>query len=302
VIREGANDTGRFVISFPPTYAGGYEKLYDWLESVVTWRKVTYTNIGQEADFARVVTDVRGSWALGTEYRDAAVEAIVGDPIAQASRGAAKNVYLYSCLKTLPLLVRRKVECTEVNWPRLTDADEIKPTDEVRFHRVTFKEANYFRQLYSSVIPMQASAQFCYVFTLNGKVFGQVMLSLATFDPVVDGKNIGGQYLYLMSDLPVSLERYRRLSKLVLAVLSSKEMRDELEHRTMQSVAYIFTTAFSHNPASMKYRGAFKLHSRKQDDKGIWSINYYTEMGRKSLPELLGEWCAKHSNPQPAAA
>jgi|GEM_PF-590210 hypothetical protein len=296
VINSIKDDPETFVISFPPTYSGGYEKLYKWLDSVVSWNQPTYTNIGQEEDFAKLITSIKGKWALGTEYRDAAVEAIVGQPIAQASRGAAKNVFLYSNIPAKPLLVRRKVECTEANWPRLTDADTLTGKERITFHRVTFKEANYFRQLFSSVIPMPASAQFCYVFAIDGKVFGQVMMSLPTFGAVVEGQNIGAQCLYLMSDLPVTLENHPRLSKLVLAALCSKEMQTELEHRTMQSVKFIFTTAFSHNPASMKYRGAFKLHSRKKTDSGVWSINYYAHIGQKRMRALYAEWLQKQQS------
>jgi hypothetical protein len=297
VIASVKEDPETFLISFPPTYDGGYEKLYGWLESVVSWNKPTYSNIGQEADFARLITNINGRWALGTEYRNEAVEAIVGQPIMQASRGAAKNVYLYSNMRTKPLLVRRKVECTETNWPRLTDADVLTGKERVTFHRVTFKEANYFRQLYSSVIPMQATAPFCYVFAIGGKVFGQVMLSLQTVDPRLNGMPVAHESLYMISDLPVTVEKHARLAKLVLSTLTSKEMRWELEHRTMQSVKYIFTTAFSHKPASMKYRGAFKLHSRKQDDKGVWAINYYAPMGGKRVSVLYTEWFKAQQQP-----
>jgi hypothetical protein len=58
---------------------------------------------------------------------------------------------------------------------------------------------------------MQAGAQYCYLMLVDGKVFGQVMLTRATFDPMVNGQSIGGEYLYMMSDLPIASERYPRL-------------------------------------------------------------------------------------------
>lgn len=285
------------IMSSPPTYEGGYEKLYAKLEEWFDWDKPTYTDIGPRAGFAKLLVAAGTDWILFTEDRDEETEAIVGKPRAQAARGPNKNVYLYTNLKVACKLVRREVECSaEPPWPRLSDKDELTANGKVTFHRVTFKEANYFRQLYSSVIPMQASAQYCYVLAVDGKVFGQVMLSLASFDPLVRGQSIGGEYLYMMSDLPVASERYPRLSKLVLSVITSKEFQAELEHRSTQKVNWLFTTAFSHKPTSMKYRGSWEFHSRREpNEKGHYSINYVARLGERRVQSLYREWFEKQN-------
>lgn len=282
------------IISSPPTYEGGYERLYKFMDATFKWDQPPYTQIGPEKEFAKMFVNAGTRWMLFTEDRRSEVEAITGLPVAQTARGPNKNVYLYSNLAVEPKLIRRKVECSgEPNWQRLSDADEITENSKLGFARVTFKEANYFRQLYSSVVPAQASAQFCYVLTIDGKLFGQIMLSMATFSPKVNGKGIGGEYLYMMSDLPVASEKHPRLSKLVLACTQAKEFQAELSHRTAQNVNYIFTTAFSHNPVSMKYRGVYQFHSRKKEGAG-WSINYVTEAGKQSFKALFKAWFKKH--------
>lgn len=296
VIKSVTNAPDTLLISSPPTYEGGYEKLYAWMEATFEWPKPQYTDIGPAKDFAELIVGAGTDWMLFTEDRRQDVEEVVGKPIAQAARGPNKNVYLYSNLGVKPKLVRRKVECAdEPKWPRLTDRDTISESSKLEFHRINFKEANYIRQLYSSVIVTQASAQFCYAFTLEGKLFGIAMFSLATFDPLVNGKSIGGEYIYMMCDLPVASEKHQRLSKLVLACTTAKEFQHELEHRVTQKVNWIFTTAFSENPVSMKYRGAYDFHSRKpKDANGHYSINYVARIGKKGLKELFRVWFTKH--------
>jgi hypothetical protein len=295
IVELNKGDT--LVMSSPPTYEKGYEKLYATLMSWFRWDAPSYTDIGPREAFAKLIKAECPSFMLFTEDRDPAVEAVLKmSPKAQAARGPNKNVYLYSTLDVSPKLVRRKVECAEEPaWPRLKDVDTITEKAKVTFHRVNFKEANYFRQVYSSVIPAQASAQYCYVFAIDGKVFGQVMLSIATYDPKFNGQSIAGEYLYMMSDLPVSSEKHPRLAKLVLACTLAKEFQQELEHRTTQKVNWIFTTAFSPNPVSMKYRGVYEFHSRKEKDaNGNYSINYVGQCGQKTMRQLFMEWFQKH--------
>ena len=57
-----------------------------------------------------------------------------------------------------------------------------------------------------------------------------------------------------------------------------------------QNVNRIFTTAFTSNPASMKYRGLFTVYNRKET-----SVNYEAKAGKWSLEEGLKWWLKKHA-------
>ncbi len=296
VIRENAESGDLLIMSSPPTYEKGYERLYATLMSWFDWDAPTYTDIGPRAEFAKVMRSDAHNWLMFSEDRNDEVESVLGRPKAQTARGPNKNVYLYTDLPVPPKLIRREVECSANHpYPRMTEQDVIRPDSKVTFVRTSFKEANYFRQLYSSVIPMQASAMFCYLLMVDGKAFGQVMFQLPSIQMTWAGKDITAEYLYMMSDLPIASERYPRLSKLVLAATLSREFQAELEHRTTRSVNVIFTTAFSEKPASMKYRGVYQIHSRKgPDEHGHFSINYIARIGQRPMKDLMREWLSKH--------
>jgi hypothetical protein len=97
---------------------------------------------------------------------------------------------------------------------------------------------------------------------------------------------------YLMSDFAVQ-SSVPRLSKLVLACILSTEVRDILEQKLAQNVRTIGTTAFTDKPVSMKYRGVFDLHSRKEG-----RLNYLGEAGKWSLEDAL-TWWQKTQQKQP---
>ena len=278
-------------ISSPPTYQGDYEKIYKWFEEIFVWEKPTYTNIGASDEFAKIIVDNCGQWILFAEDRNPKTEAVCGEPLAQANRGAFKNVFLYSNVKESPKLIRRVVSTDEFPFQRLTDHDDITEKSVLTFSEVTMNQANYFRQLYSSVHPKQAAGSFCYVFAIDGKAFGVCMLSLPETHINWDGKDIANEYLYMMSDLPVASDRHARLSKLVVECVKSKELKDALEHRLMMPCNYVLTSAFSEKPVSMKYRGSFDLYNRKEpNERGLYTINYIARMGTMGFDEIFAKW------------
>ena len=98
--------------------------------------------------------------------------------------------------------------------------------------------------------------------------------------------------VYMMTDFAVQ-SRVPRLSKSVLACILSTEVRDIMEQKMAQNVRSIGTTAFTDKPVSMKYRGVFDLHSRKEG-----RLNYLGEAGKWSLEEAL-TWWRKTQQKQP---
>ena len=99
--------------------------------------------------------------------------------------------------------------------------------------------------------------------------------------------------IYLMSDLAVDSSAVPRLAKLVLMCLLSEEVRQELCRKYIEDFHYIGTSAFSRHPVSMKYRGVFKKHTRKETVDG-YMLNYYAAFTGKSLPKSLAAWKKKY--------
>jgi hypothetical protein len=289
---------GDAIASFPPTYSAGYERLYRDLHRLFAWQQPAYKELTSGAEFAQRVLSRPGPWILGAEKPTPELQVLLEEPIALAPRSTGVSISLYSNIGVDARVVRRRETVRDVGWRRLTDTDEITEGSRLEVVRVGAAEAQYIRELYSSAEVGQVSAPYNYAVAIDGKLAGIIAFYLPSMnvqmgvpnDP--EAKDVS---IYMMCDLAVPSFRYPRLSKLVLMASVSCEMQREMEHRLVQEYRYNTTTAFSRNPASMKYRGVFTLLSRKQRADGVCQLNYYSKMGRWTLKDALTRWLKQHS-------
>lgn len=211
------------VLTFPPTYAGGYEKLYEVANQLFRWPAPGYKELTSGGDFARRIIQRPGPWVIGAEKPDDELESIVGTPQSVSPRGSDVNVSLYTNLDMAGMVVRRQIGTHESFRPRLDDTHDITAESELAIHRITSPEANYIRQLYVSTTVGQASADFPYAVTVDGKIVGLLMWSEVHFAMTIEGQDSYLDRLFLMADLAVPSVRYRRLAKLILALVDVKK-------------------------------------------------------------------------------
>lgn len=84
------------------------------------------------------------------------------------------------------------------------------------------------------------------------------------------------------------------MSKLVLYAVLSREGQLFIESALNRRIRSVVTTAFSEHPQSMKYRGLFRLKSRKgPGPDGRYQLNYGSTTGRWTLQEGLEQWLRK---------
>lgn len=70
-----------------------------------------------------------------------------------------------------------------------------------------------------------------------------------------EGNPGGDESLYIMCDLAVASDVEKRLAKLVLLLLTSREVKEWVDAKLNKRVGWVITTAFAKGPVSMKYRG-----------------------------------------------
>ncbi|MEW5724779.1 MAG: hypothetical protein AB1896_16825, partial [Thermodesulfobacteriota bacterium] len=120
---------------------------------------------------------------------------------------------------------------------------------------------------------------------IDGYLFGFLSYSLA--------RNGGSQnmltYIYQMSDFVVRTN-IGRLSKLLLLITTTREVRDIIRKHFIAPFERIYTTAFTDKPVSMKYRGVYDLAKR-----GEGFLNYEAPMGTRTLPEAVETWVKRYS-------
>lgn len=264
------------LISFMPTYAGGYERIYKKLDQLFTWERPTYQVIDKERK-AAILDRMRAFEYIYIDDQpreDLPLSAVV------RKRGL-KTVYLYT---NLPLpakhYMRSSVSSEPSFFQRLDDACDITTGSTITIQRTSNKVINHYRNLYLHKVTEYVDGDCCLLVFVDGRLFGFLIFSINRF-ATAD--------IYLLSDFVLSVPRYPRLSKLLLLVSRSDLVRAILEEKYVHSIRTILTTAFTDKPVSMKYRGVYELHSRKPG-----RLNYIAQAGGYTLKEVITLWLKKY--------
>jgi hypothetical protein len=269
---------GAAIVAFPPTYAGGYERLYRNMELAFEWEKPEYREF-KPADFEEFASLVssREHWMLSRDAPAPALEKHLRGVVQNIAR--AKTVYVYSSGATSKVVGPIQAIDTRLP-PRLGLDDELPADGQLSLVKLTGAQMNALRSQYLSPGIVPSAPDVALGVLAGGKLIGAIGLSTPKF---------GGADFYLLSDFPVVSNVYRRLSKLIVAVVLSREVAAVLEQAWCRRVKTMTTTAFTAHSASMKYRGLLEVSSRKEGH-----VNYEGAAGRWDLKGAWEWWKSKH--------
>lgn len=230
------------------------------------------------------------SWFVVLEKDLPEVYTILDQPSAVLPRGSAKYSYVLAKKPSKKFVIRKTIKSEPVGliWP---PDQAISGDENITFAKITLAQSMRLNELYlSSHIDYSSGATGASLgFFLNGRIFGKVDFVLSTHQWKLPEKK---PMIYIMSDLAVA-SRVKKLAKLVLLCLLSKEVKEILDLKYCENFGYAVTTAFSTFPASMKYRGIFKLHTRKEIKNG-YMLNYYAPFKDHTIKQALEIWKKKH--------
>ena len=265
------------IVAYPPTYAGGYEKLYRAMDSVFGWQPPSYRVFDDER--MRELSETLAARPYWILIHDAPVETLGNYLVARVAGRSIRSlptwVYASRACPRL-MLSHQKVRPPELR--RMNVDSLIGPGSRLSLIRITGEEMNALRSLYLNPKILPATAMLNFAVLVDG--------AMAVTAPRV---HMLGE-AYMLSDFAVRPTRYRRLSKLVVATALSRELQCAVEQAIGKRMRFIGTTAFTDKPESMKYRGIFELHDRKPG-----RLNYTGAAGRWTLEGALEWWLRKHA-------
>jgi len=273
------------IMTFPPTYKGGYEQLYKNMDKVFDWRERPSYRMFDESSMAQLIGILtsRPHWLL---FNDRLIEDLRGHLVGVSVPSLRKRpVYCYGSLAHTRLAKRREIT-RDPHLKRLPQDAVISSSCKLRLMKLDAPSFRWLRDclLGKNIIPSQPRLTFAVM--LDAHLVGLLGIGM----PPGQLKQRGIGDLYMMCDVAVPHHRYRRLGKLVLAASLSRELMLSLSDGGMVARAKtIGTTAFTEKPVSMKYRGIYKLHSRREGH-----LNYVGELGRWTLQEGLEWWLQNH--------
>jgi len=227
------------VLCFPPTYKGGYERLYKALDQVFGWQAPDYT-LFDDQRFEVLLQEMmdRKVWIIS---RDKALQGMDDylRGMVKPSR-TAKPVCMYAGLGNARFTTpRMKTEVLKVS--RLSG--EIEGSLSLIY--LSAAQMNLLRSEYlkASINPASTSVNF-------GVLAGDKLIgALGYTSPMFLGNFCD---VYLMADFANRPTIYKRLAKLVLAAAVSKEAQIIVEQKMAKRIKAIGTTVFTNRPVSMK--------------------------------------------------
>ncbi|MCC6345680.1 MAG: hypothetical protein IT388_00675 [Nitrospirales bacterium] len=270
-------------IGFLPTYVGGYEKLFARLDESVDWDRPHYGMLTAERREETVQRMLQDDYIL---YDDCERDLPC---VARVDLFGRKTVYIYSSLSFRSGIFRRTINEKVPRFEILMPEEEIPDTAELRILEADLATINHYRNLYLSKKIQPGSGGPCFLVFAGDKVFGFLIFQ------AYSQKGGPADEIYLLSDFVVPSSRYRRLAKLLLMAACCREVRQVLEEKQIRHYRSILTTAFTHKPVSMKYRGVFELVKR-----GEGFLNYRGEFADISLKEVVSLWKKKYEKRSPA--
>ena len=270
------------IFLYAPTYKGGYEKLYAYLNENFEYEKPEY-ELFDSKEAGSYYAEVLGS-------REACIYSDVLYPETEkwmkgevTYSGSKKTVYLYSSVEEdnhsyffadQPKLYGRT--------PRIIAPDMTLPSNpDIRVMPCKVALVNHYKHMFMSArVDYSTGGDFALAFLMNGEVFG-----FASFASGL-GTIKDGEYLFLHSDFVVP-SAIDRLSKLLLYILRSKEVYKYILRYYIHAYTGLQTSVYTKKPASMKYRGPFKKLER-HDQPG--KLTYTAEFTKLSIKECFEKW------------
>ena len=273
---RAAEIPGAGVVAFPPTYKGGYERIYKFINENTAWEAPAY-GVWNPADI--------GDWMTSLEERGIPY-CIFSDQafpdrrrIAEYYSNTNKPVMVYASEGGASL--RRAEHGVDQFAYTPIDAARIHKGSRVQIIRASGRQMNFVKDVYLAKTIHHTTGQFNFLVLIDGMLAGGFILSKSKFGSMTD--------LYMLSDF--SLTRERRVSKLIPMLALSREVIAAIERVMMVRLGMIFTTAFTDAPVSMKYRGIYELHKR-----GEGFLQYKAAVTGLSAQDTFREWFRKHGS------
>ncbi len=286
-------------VSYPPFFGSeDYIGQYAKLEQLFDWKPPSYQSLsGERIQHLINRAMSREHWLFASNHLLEEYRPYLRGKAQTSNRGVP--IYLYASRANTRVVAPHQA-ITPVHYPRLAPRQPIGDT--LSLHILTSGQFKALRSQYMNPFIRPGSETQAYAATVDGKLVG--VFAVSTAPSPANYSDLSS--IYLLSDFPVFPTDYPRLSKLVLYAALSKEAQLLFERVARHRIRRAATTAFSENPVSMKYRGLFDLHSRKQSkpkegfDPALnpyynnYQLHYVADMGRWTLAEGLAIWKRKH--------
>ena len=271
-----AAEMGGGIAAFPPTYKAGYERMYKFIDEGTEWDPPSYdiwdpTKVG---DWIHELHEESLPYCILT---DNLIEGLEPTTLFETAR--QKPVYTYANVDQSSF--RRQSTRSQPFRYDPIEPENMALKSEVIVAAADSARMNFLKDEFLAPGIAHSSGEMNFLVYVDGMLCGGFIYARSKFG--VHDK------IYLLSDFSISRER--KISKLIAMVVTSREVVRLFELKHVVRINAIQTTAFTKKPVSMKYRGIYKLTSRKPG-----MINYESETRPDSCQSVYRDWFRRYGS------
>lgn len=266
-------------ISFPPTYKGGYEKIFAYVENSFEYNHAPY-NIFDPKDAGKLFGELLES-DKNIIYSDREWDNLEPFLAGRVNLGAGKHdVYIYSSVNEDRHYYIARTKTTKPSKLHILPKDyQFTEDTQITVKECPVNDVNYYKAFYmANKVNYSTGGDLGLVFLADGYAFGFCSFSkqLSTLEQIFEQSDF-----VVNADVP-------RLSKLLIMLVKSAEVRRVIAKKMFNYYTSVKTTVYTDKPVSMKYRGPWKLERR---DKG--KLMYVANFVEDSLNTIYKQWYKK---------
>ncbi|EDU6784108.1 hypothetical protein CJG67_003926 [Salmonella enterica subsp. enterica serovar Gaminara] len=273
---KAARENDGTVIMFAPTYKGGYENIYKFVNSSVTWEAPSYGIWDPEntEELIQRLLEENQNFAIVSDRRMESVEPRI------MFAGNNKPIYMYA--NDARSSLRQEPKKSQPFRYLLVDTGAITETSKVEIALLNAQQLNFLKNIYLAKGINHKAGMMNFAVLVDGMLAGAFIFSMAQYGDKIHN-------LYMLSDFSTS--RQRKLSKLIPMLATSRSVINHVNRKYLIDIQSVNTTAFTKKPVSMKYRGIYQLAKR-----GEGFLNYSSRVREQSPQEIFQEWYRKYAN------
>ena len=308
-VAEVKDDPHTVILAAPPSYKGGYEKLYDTGGRMTWTAEPRYEMFTPGEDHATLMARAENYKALLICVEPTAVgDCTHPDPLSAYDMAKGRAMYIWSnrpdeCrrVKDRPHMGQRTyVEPVKPRWPVLPYDYELTEDAQVQVTTMAASEAKWVRDLWSHRIAAgELGAGNAIAIILDGHLAGIAgYLTTAQFSSRISN----GDYAIIQGAMGAP-HLNLRLNRLAIALsLTRYSLNLALPIWNASRVEHMITHVFTRHPESKINRGIMQLRERRPDLRHGYRLTYDAPVDERPPQEVAAQWLAKELRRQKAPA
>lgn len=265
-------------LAFPPTYKGGYEKMYEIVDETFQYEHADYNIFDPKTADGEYFEMLRSDKSI--IITDRKYESLSDWLHGKIRLKDGKHpLYLYTSVSERSFYIEKAETPQKSRYKVLPIDYEFTENTKITLKLVPTMDVNYFKGFYmATTVNYTNCGDIGLIFFADGKAFGFVsFLSIRATLLQIDS----------LTDFVVN-SHTKKLSKLLIMLMLSRDVRMALARERLEYYRFIKTPVYTNKPVSMKYRGVFKLAKREEG-----KLTYIGEFGNESITEIYKKWLKK---------